>query len=463
MGDRVAVSIADMVNAQQKDTITYNYNTGSMYQKEKVDGLYGNLMLPSYVHGYSLAIEYMDKWFQEKFDKDYLKSVYIDGKNVIDDYKKFSKAVVKGENPRARIAPSVEYDYDREGVDFYMAPPSLLLKRTNFQDSFFKDKDRNLYLTFVPRAMRMNFNFKVRVNSRSQQLDLFNRMELNFRIGATQFEYISVDVHVPKAIMLNIADKAGFVIKDGEVVDIIEFLHYLNAHSDLPFLFKLRAINQKPEYFIRINDYYTHISCRDKLQLDDGDRNGKLDFDFHVEMNAQLTMPVPYYYAFYAASELSQKWEMKEDPNAKPIYSIHTLEFDKLDEHGWDQGCVTDYLAEKGDTEIDFGQLFGGENALARALHHDLTLGVNPSRFINIKMYHEEDLARQIEFKIDWEHRILKLKKEVQKDEIYHLIVYYDRAYINELDINLMGYNKNRLQVEPDLAMEDFKNKTNKK
>ena len=91
--------------------------------------------------------------------------------------------VVKGENPRARIEPRVEYDYDRDGVDFYMGPPTMYLKRCPYQEAFFKDPDNSLYLAAVPRAMRMDFNFKVRTNTRSQQLDLFNRMELNFRVG----------------------------------------------------------------------------------------------------------------------------------------------------------------------------------------------------------------------------------------------------------------------------------------
>ena len=47
--------------------------------------------------------------------------------------------------------------------------------------------------------------------------------------------------------MLNIANKAGFEIKNGEITDIIEFTQYLNRHSDIPFLFKLRAINQHQE------------------------------------------------------------------------------------------------------------------------------------------------------------------------------------------------------------------------
>ena len=231
--------------------------------------LYGNLALPSYVHGYSLAIQYMYNWFKSKFPNEFFRGgIYIDGKNVLDDYKRLNdyamKNIVKGQNPRARIAPVVQYDYDREGLDVYLGSPNVYLRRSKFQDSFFKDPERDLFLGFVPRGLRMDFGFKVRLNSRSEQLDTYNMMELYFRNGSTQSEYISVDFHVPKHIVHHIAEKAGFEIVNDQVVDVIDFINYLNRHSSLPFLFKMRSINQQPEYFIRVNNVYTHIAVRER-------------------------------------------------------------------------------------------------------------------------------------------------------------------------------------------------------
>jgi hypothetical protein len=437
--EQYKVSVSEVARAL--NTISYvDQDTPS----EKTKSLYGNLMLPSYVHGYSLAIEYMSKWFERGFKKDFFKSIYIDGKHVIDDYKKFSKLMVKGENPRARIAPTVQFDYDREGVDFYMAPPNVYLRRSKWQEAFFKDPDRNIYLGVVLRAMRMDFNFKVRVNTRSQQLDVFNQMELNFRVGATQSEYISADFHIPKSIILNIAGAAGFAVKDGEVLDIISFLSYLNSHSDIPFLFKMRAINQKPEYFIRVNNIYCHISNKDKLSLDDGEREGKLDFNFHVEMNSTLTMPVPHYYAFYSADKLTTDIELKEPiEGTVPIYSINLIDIPEYDEHGWPQGCITDYLCDEGDTSIDLNDLFVGDNLLTRAINHDLALNVSPSKFISVKVYRDLDIAREVEFDMDWQHKTLYFKHP-ETEETLHIAIYFDRQYFNELNISLDNYQKSR-------------------
>ena len=49
--------------------MSIDLEVGSGGQKEKIEKLYGDLSLPSYVHGYSLAIEYMYKWFESKFPK----------------------------------------------------------------------------------------------------------------------------------------------------------------------------------------------------------------------------------------------------------------------------------------------------------------------------------------------------------------------------------------------------------
>lgn len=418
------------------------------YPAEKINKLHTNLSLPSYVHGYSLAIQFIYNWFESKFEKGFFKGgIYVDGKHVLDDYKKFSKNVVKGQNPRARIEPRVDFDYDRETLDTYLAPPELYLRKSNFNESFFKDYDRDMFLGLDMKALKMDFNFKVRVNTRSQQLDVYNRMNMYFRIGSTMQESLSVDFHIPKDIMLNIADKAGFDIKGGEVVDIISFITYLNSHSDLPFLFKIRAINQRPEFFIRINGLYTHINCTNKLTMDDGERDGKLDYNFHIEMNATLTIPIPAFYSFYSASELTIGIATKEAANSVAIYSINVLDIPNVDKNGWIRAAITEYMVEPGDKFMDLSRIFTGDNILSKSIQHTLTQGVSPYHFINIVVYRSEDTGVICPIKMDWKNMRAYLEMEFDQDEILHIAMYYDRNYINELDTELNNYNDSRLTV----------------
>lgn len=408
--------------------------------------LYSSLTLPSYVHGYSVAIEYMYNWFRRRFSSDYFKGgIYIDAKNVLDEYKQLWPTNIKRENPRARIVPTVDTDFDREDIDVYIAPPELLLRRSHFLDSFFKDYDKNMYLGFASRAMRMNFNFKVRVNSRAKQLDLLNQMELYFRIGSTQFEYISVDFHIPKNLILYIAERAAFKIVNGEVYDTMGFLHYLNQHSDLPILFKLRAINQKPEYFIRLNNIMAHISTKDKLQKDDGERDGKLDFNFHVEMEATLTMLVPHFYTLYDEVDLSHKLETKAIENgAVAVYSINVVDPPKVNEKGWNQAAITSYSTDEGDTELDLKPIFSGDNILTRSIHHDMTKGISPDNFIDIKLFSNHDISKQYRIKMDWKNYTAKFLDGPVPEDVIQIVMYYDRDYINSLETTLGNYNNSR-------------------
>lgn len=440
----------EIVSAQEiEHNITLPENR---YGFEKIRNLHASLALPSYVHGYSLAIQYMYNWFKSKFPNEFFRGgIYIDGKNVLDDYKRLNdyamKNIVKGQNPRARIAPVVQYDYDREGLDVYLGSPHVYLRRSKFQDSFFKDTERDLFLGFVPRGLRMDFGFKVRLNSRSEQLDTYNMMELYFRNGSTQSEYISVDFHVPKYIVHHIAEKAGFEIKNDQVVDVIDFINYLNRHSSLPFLFKLRSINQQPEYFIRVNNVYTHIAVRDKLQLDDGERDGKLDFNFHIEMSAVLDIPIPHYYAFYSAEKMKSDLVVKETTDCVAVYSINIFDIPEEDEHGWQNISETSYQADQGDMEVDMSSIFSGENLLTRAIAHELTQGISPFKFCNIKIFRQNDVARVVDFDFDWENKIAKL--HAPEDEgVLDLVIYCDMEYVNSLNIELGKYNENRISKD---------------
>lgn len=409
--------------------------------------MYFNLAIPSFTHGYSLGIEYMKKWFESKFDKDFFKGgVYVDAKHVLDDYKSFNnKELIKRINPKARIGCSVEYDYDRETLDSYLQSPEIFLRKSTYQNAFFIDYDRNIFLGVSMRALRMNFTFKVRLNTRAQQFDTYQKMEMAFRVGSTQYEYASADFHVPKNIILNIADRAGFEIKNHEVVDILDFLKYLNLHSELPFTFKLRALNQKPEYFIRLRDLYTHIAVRDKLSLDDGERDGKLDYNFNIEMNAVLTMPIPHFYTYYSAKELVVKIPMKEAINAVAVYSFNAFEDPNVDENGWNLAATTDCLVEKGDTEMDLSPLFSGDNLMARCINHTMTQGVSPYKYINIKLYRGDDVAITLLCKINWDTKVIDLGEEWKHDEMIHIAIYYDRDYMNNIEIELNNYNSNRI------------------
>lgn len=97
---RKSVTIDEMMNDLKLGTSKMPINSITGLQ---VDRLYKALSIPSFVHGYSLAIEYIKSWFLGKFKEfgfpdNYFKTVYINGKHVLDDWKYFNKDNIKKKN-----------------------------------------------------------------------------------------------------------------------------------------------------------------------------------------------------------------------------------------------------------------------------------------------------------------------------------------------------------------------------
>lgn len=409
--------------------------------------LYSNLIVPSYVHGYSLAIEYMKKWFLSKFNKDYFKYVHINGKHVLDDWKYFNNYNIVREKPMLAIVPTVDFDNDREYRDSYLMDHTLLLKRSNFQQSFLKDYNTNTFIYLQMRELKMEFTFKVRVNSRSEQLDLYHRMELWFKIGATQHEYIGADFHIPYDIMLNIACDNGFKIKDNKIVDIYDFLTYLNAHSDIPFIFKMRAINQKPEFFIRVKDLYTHIATLDKLQMDDGERQGKLDTNFHIEMRCTLRIPIPHFYAYFNQEPITYTIGVNEyNSKSIGIYTINSCEILPENERGWSQVAVTGYMTEVGEDHINLSPILYNGGSLGKVIQYSLKQGINPDLFLDIRIYRGDVPNKLISTRMDYDNSTIYFPPEKISEDI-DIVIYGDKEYINNTLMSIENYEKSRMDT----------------
>ena len=223
--DRKKVSIDEMVSDINRSNGMFTDNTIYDNRKRVIPMtdydkfkpiLYNNLFVPSYVHGFSLAIEYMKEWFLKYLPDINFRYIHINGKHMFDDYKRFNNQNIKREKPCLIITPNVDYEYNRDNRDLYQAPADIFLRRSDWQRSFFKDNDNKLYLAMQMQGLRMQFNFRVKVSTRAEQLDLKEKMNLRFRIGATQGEYRSADFVVPMELLVNVAHDAGFKIKEFE-------------------------------------------------------------------------------------------------------------------------------------------------------------------------------------------------------------------------------------------------------
>lgn len=392
--------------------------------------LNSDISVPSTIHGYSVGVEYMRKWFLDKFDDSYFKTIFIDGKSVFDNYRKLSrKEMLTIEKPALSMRSQLDVDYNRDFVDMYPGGLKMFAKRTcTYDKAFFSDYESSTFLAMHMRLMKINVAYRVRVKTRAQQIDLFEFMKIAFKNGSTHGEYVDMDFHVPKEIILCIAKDNGYEVDErGKVKDILGFLHYLNSHSGLPFMYKLRTINGNNEFFIKVPHLFMHVNCTDPIGIDDGEREGQLDNNFHIEMNCELRIPVPQFYVYYTDHTVVLEKKFKRELlglyNLSEVYQIP-----EVNDKKWGLLIKTEWVNDENylDT-IEFKELLDRPD-FEKILDHTKKIGLSPKIFLDIHLYNN---FKEIPIEINWDTYEI-IVKSVLDINMSQIAIYADRAFINE-------------------------------
>ena len=165
-----------------------------------------DLFIPSYVHSLSIATEFIYNYVLSRFPDSFFETIHVSGKHPFEDFRRLQKGdMVKRENPSVALSYSIQYDFDDNNLDWNLLSTSKYLKRSQWQRSFFKCPRRGLYLGMDLEAMMINYNFRFRVNTRAEQLDLYNRLRKVFRLGCTETRDIDCDFHLDRDMMTTIA------------------------------------------------------------------------------------------------------------------------------------------------------------------------------------------------------------------------------------------------------------------
>ena len=318
-------------------------------------------------------------------------------------------------------------------------------------------------------AMMINYNFRFMVYSRAQQLDLFNRLRKVFRLGCTETIDIDCDFHLDKSMTLAIAKEAGFNIdtSTGEVLDPWNFTRFLNAHSQMPILYKLRLINQKYEYFLRMRNLPVHLDFQNPLDVDDGSQNGMTTTDFTVEFQIAMRFPAPRTFALYNEGKWHHGISVESNEGIK-VYSMKVLDIPEENLKHWPMYGHSDYMAEEDEAvveSIDIRELFKApvdikvDTSLDDIIQDAIDQFINPDTFIEIAVY-TNDLAingtGRIPVMMDWEHRKIKLPHGIT-DRYFYLAIYIDREYVNSKVVEKTDALHNRIMQskrESDMPVE---------
>ena len=420
-------------------------------KKQHSKTLYRSICVPSAVQAYSLCVEYMKKWFLTKFSPDTFKSIYVEGKNIYDDFRSLSRLeLLKRQKPSLTITPSISWDFNNENIDTYPYGMELYVQTGKFKNSFFTCPETNSYMGIGMETLLMPFNFRIRLETRAQQLDLYKFIKLACRVGFTNGEDVDLDFHIPYELIIQLAKDNGFEVVSKEttsgveqsIADIPKFLRWLNMHSTLPFLYKHRTLNGRNEFFLRMTNMYVHVRPMD-LSADDGEREGHLTNNFTIELNTEVRFPAPKMYAYYSDNEhkLHTVYGAWYQPNG-PISTCYTFKGSTIPDsnrYGWSLYMSTTYEIDEEELNkplnIDISELLSGD--IGDCIRYCIDTGVSPSIFCDFIFYNGGEYMNGT---FDWASLSFNGTNPVRTSGTY-IGVYIDTDYLSDYVLKKSGYN----------------------
>ena len=412
-----------------------------------------SICVPSMTQAYSLCIEYMKQWFYSKFEsKDIFKSEYIDGKYIFDDFRRLSRIeLLKRQKPSLTIVPTIDWDYDNDKIDSYPYGLSLYTMTGKFRNAFFNDTVRDVYIGMNMETILMRFVFRVRLETRAQQLDMYKYMKMAHRVGYSDPKDADMDFHVPYIMIIQLARDLGFEVVESEdgydkIVDIPKFLRYLNLHSQIPFLYKYRTINGKHEFFLRAQRLCVNIRPT-SISADDGDREGHLTNNYNIELECEVRFPAPRMYAYYSKGEhnLKKIYTAWDQPDGSPVtmYTFKAIPIANENKYGWPLYMHTQFdqlLTEKGKPLVmDCRELIEGE--VGEIIQDCLEQGLSPSIFYDICVINGGELVKG---EMNWDTLTFTSYNPVRTLASY-VGIYLDTDYINTALANKRKFNEDRV------------------
>lgn len=423
--------------------------------------IYRNLCVPSHVHAYSVCVEFFKNYILSQFSASFFKTVYIEGKHLFDDWARLNiNDMIKRGKPAIAIIPQLDTDYNREGIDANNYDLTYYARTFNYRDTFFKDRERDKYIAIAFEQMLMNFQVRIKVNTKAKQLDIMKYLKMALKVGATSGKYLDMDIHVPQEMLLALAQDVGFDVdlEKKEIKDPFKFLVYLNSKSEVPFIYKLRAINGRNEFFIRAKAMYTHIATPD-INIDDGERQGQVSSNYFIEFTTTVRMPAPKIYCYFTAKHTNLIEFTDKSGNIKS-YVANFANVPTLNERGWEQFFTLDYEDEKDKIlAININDIFDGDPYINKLIKYCKSKFISPSAFIDFKIVNNN---RIVDIDVNWTDMVINTIKPVDF-EYSEIVVYTDKAYMNSQLLAMEQDSSYRVVYNKEPESQNFPIHDNKK
>ena len=268
-------------------------------------------------------------------------------------------------------------------------------------------------------------------------------IKLHHRAGYTETRNLTMDIHVPREIISQLAYDKDFELDDNlQPKDSIAFLNYLNSNSIIPFVYKLRCSNGNNEYFIKVPNCVAHIKT-ELPSMDDGERDNMISKNYTIDFNIEVEMTAPHYFTYYSDQEHRFLTGNPIVETVVPISMGVVTELPKYDDHGWKIYTNTEYVIDDEDLstsiDIDFKDFFNGTD-LGKIINHSRKIAVSPLAYINFKIY---NMGKEIDYKFNSDAMIATVSNLEHPTLVIGL--YCDMEYINNAVLHMNELNASRI------------------
>jgi hypothetical protein len=423
-------------------------NPADILKKKQEVNLNMSMASPSLIHTESIATEYIKDFILSGLPKDYFKTVYINEKHILDEYRKMDKSYnfISKPTPAIAITPRINYDFNNNDHNDVRFGVNLAMQMGRLDTSFIKDYDRHLFLALGLKLVELNYNVKIKVDTRSKQVDLFERLGVVLPIGTKRRFKIDLDFHIPLHVMIQFAKDVGFNIQSGDVSECAKFVRYLNSKSELPILYKFRRTNGINEFFVRMRNFSIDIDLTERMSLDDGQTKNHVSDSYMIDFNIGVKIPAPRWYAYYSRTEHEIIHKLSQGSEETVIVGeITTLHIPTVNEKGWNNYLNVDYAEFDQDEipKIPFIELFDSIH-VTPLIRQALKLGISPREFIDIKTFNSD---KELQVSMDWE-TCIGTYSEPFKGITTYIALYLDTEFVHEQTIIMEELNKNRITTD---------------
>lgn len=417
------------------------------YMREKVN-LNSKLYPTGFEHQYDCIVGFVKKWVLSLTGEDFFKNIYV---NESISYKRIKRKtqleLLKYDNPQIVIIPRIDSSFNRDTIDLYQRGIETL-QLSRIDESLIRDTENKSYIGMHPRQIKIDFDIKIKLSTKVQQLKLFELLKLGLKSGSTQDIYEPTTFQIPFELISEMYSKLfDKELKENSLEDSKEIVDYINSHSITPVKYDKDLSSGRYHFYIDVTDYDYHIVFLDDISIDDGEREGHTYNNYMIEFSFSVYGACPaFYYWFYSdkskVSNYIYSYENnKVNDNRDSLEIIHSINEFKIPEKYNNQDLylsvqITD--VPQGDFTIyisDIKEGLGFSDQLMKVIDYCTSRHINPSVCVSFLTFF---MGIRKDIEVDWFNDKI-IVKDIPLNCVLDFAVYVDKLYVNKIlaDIKL--------------------------